>query len=191
MNHGDAVDREIIGCFTSGTAGAPAKTKHAGKNKKLISKIIKAAFSTKYPFVLILPPQVSSCSKYTPTNKKNKIPPPANTLKTGTVLILSVDPSPFLASDPSPYSVLFYFFASFCHKTVSLLMEVSIMPRTKRFLSDAVIYHIISRGSNRKNVFVDENDFSKYLQLAWKYKNKFSVKIYAYCLMSNHVHLLV
>ncbi len=65
------------------------------------------------------------------------------------------------------------------------------MPRTKRFLMNNSVYHIIIRGSQNQNVFFDDEDFSKFYHLFWKYKNKFSTKVYAYCFMSNHVHLLL
>ena len=65
------------------------------------------------------------------------------------------------------------------------------MARTARILMNNASYHLITRGSRRENVFLDEDDFNRYLHTLWKYKKKFSSKIYAYCLMSNHVHLLV
>jgi len=64
------------------------------------------------------------------------------------------------------------------------------MPRTKRLTTNNTTYHIITRGSQKQNVFVEHEDFERYSHLLWKYKNKFSAKIYAYCLMPNHVHLL-
>ena len=65
------------------------------------------------------------------------------------------------------------------------------MPRTKRFIMDSCAYHIVMRGSQRQNVFLDNEDFDKFYHLLWKYKNRFAAKVYAYCFMSNHVHLLI
>lgn len=65
------------------------------------------------------------------------------------------------------------------------------MSRPARITLANFIYHIINRGNNSQAVFYDEEDFTKYLLLLERYKEKFSLKIYAYCLMSNHVHLLI
>lgn len=65
------------------------------------------------------------------------------------------------------------------------------MPRTARILTNCSSYHIIARGIRRDEVFLDDDDFQHYLNLLWKYKNGFSAQVYAYCLMSNHVHLLL
>lgn len=65
------------------------------------------------------------------------------------------------------------------------------MPRTSRKYVESEIYHIIIRGNNRQNIFIDEND--KYLMLnrIKKYSHELRISIYAYCLMNNHVHLMV
>ena len=65
------------------------------------------------------------------------------------------------------------------------------MPRIKRILLSDVCYHVISRGNQRQNVFCCDDDFSHFRKIAWKYKNKFDAKILSYCLMTNHIHLLI
>jgi putative transposase len=65
------------------------------------------------------------------------------------------------------------------------------MPRTGRQKSKTGIYHIILRGINRQTIFEDEEDSKKFLQLLLKYKNEGRYKIYGYCLMGNHIHLLI
>ena len=65
------------------------------------------------------------------------------------------------------------------------------MPRTARFLLDNGIYHIISRGNQKQILFVDNEDYQKYLTFLKRYKTKYVVKLYAYCLMKNHIHLVV
>ena len=65
------------------------------------------------------------------------------------------------------------------------------MSRTARPLMHNASYHVISRGIRKEDVFLCKEDFEKYLDKLWKYKNKFSSKIYAYCLMPNHVHILL
>jgi len=65
------------------------------------------------------------------------------------------------------------------------------MTKTGRVLFDNVFYHIISRGNQKQKVFLDEGDFEKYLALLKRYKKKFKFKLLAWCLMPNHVHLIL
>jgi REP element-mobilizing transposase RayT len=65
------------------------------------------------------------------------------------------------------------------------------MPRIAREKSKSGIYHIILRGVNRQTIFEDEEDAEKFLQTLKKYKEESGYKIYAYCLMGNHIHILV
>ena len=72
-----------------------------------------------------------------------------------------------------------------------MYMEVMKMPRQARLILDDVCYHIITRGNEGKTVFEGENDFEKYLSLLLKYKRRYDFKLYGWCLMTNHVHLVV
>lgn len=65
------------------------------------------------------------------------------------------------------------------------------MPRKAREKSESGIYHIIMRGINRQSIFEDQEDYVKFIQTIQQYKEKSSYAIYAYCLMGNHVHLLL
>ena len=65
------------------------------------------------------------------------------------------------------------------------------MPRAARVKSKTGIYHIILRGINRQIIFEDEEDSLKFLQTLSEYKEKSKYEIYAYCLMGNHVHILI
>ena len=65
------------------------------------------------------------------------------------------------------------------------------MPRGARLLLDNVCYHVISRGNEKKITFQAENDYEKYTQLLIKYKNTYKFKLYGWCLMKNHVHLVI
>ncbi len=65
------------------------------------------------------------------------------------------------------------------------------MPRAKREKSRTGIYHIIFRGINRQRIFEDEQDYHRFLQILEDVKKKSEYEIYSYCLMSNHVHLLM
>ena len=65
------------------------------------------------------------------------------------------------------------------------------MPRGPRIFLDNVCYHIINRGNQKQNVFLEESDFAKYLQLLKHYKKKYAFKLFGYCLMPNHIHLIL
>jgi len=65
------------------------------------------------------------------------------------------------------------------------------MPREARKKSKSGIYHIMLRGINRQTIFEDEEDSIKFLEVLKDCKEKSVYKIYAYCLMGNHVHLLL
>lgn len=65
------------------------------------------------------------------------------------------------------------------------------MPRTARVAPSKHIYHVLTRGNNRQDVFEDEEDFIKYLELLHRYKEKYRFELYHYVLMTNHVHLVI
>ena len=65
------------------------------------------------------------------------------------------------------------------------------MPRISRAVAKGYPHHIIQRGNNRESVFFDDEDRKQYLSLLKKYSEKWSAPVLAYCLMSNHVHLMV
>lgn len=64
------------------------------------------------------------------------------------------------------------------------------MPRIARFTVENGTYHVLSRGHNQKNIFHGDKDYKKYLELFLEYKKVCSLKIYHYCLMTNHVHFI-
>jgi len=65
------------------------------------------------------------------------------------------------------------------------------MPRKARQRSKTGIYHVIIRGINRQDIFHDDEDKTTYLERLTTYKNQCEFELYAYCLMDNHVHLLL
>ncbi|MGK0160038.1 transposase [Pseudomonas mosselii] len=65
------------------------------------------------------------------------------------------------------------------------------MPRGGRVLLPHCPHHIVHRGHNRQVVFAQDTDFQRYLADLRELKDAFGVKVYAYCLMTNHVHLLL
>ncbi|MBI4746619.1 MAG: transposase [Deltaproteobacteria bacterium] len=64
------------------------------------------------------------------------------------------------------------------------------MPRISRVVAVGHPHHITQRGNYRQPVFEDEDDFIQYLHWLKEYCLKYSLNIWAYCLMNNHVHFL-
>jgi putative transposase len=65
------------------------------------------------------------------------------------------------------------------------------MPRRPRLTLPSVPLHLIQRGNNRQACFVADEDHHFYLDWLGEYANKAGVRLHAYVLMTNHVHLLV
>ncbi|MFA9558176.1 transposase [Evansella sp. AB-rgal1] len=65
------------------------------------------------------------------------------------------------------------------------------MPRQARIKSSTGVYHVIFRGANRQEIFHDDADCSKFLRTVDKYRLLVGMQVFGWCLMSNHVHLLV
>ncbi|MBU2539173.1 MAG: transposase [Proteobacteria bacterium] len=65
------------------------------------------------------------------------------------------------------------------------------MPRQARIVIPNTPHHIVQRGHNRKTVFVSEDDYLYYCHNLTDFKKQFGCRVYAYCLMTNHVHLVV
>lgn len=65
------------------------------------------------------------------------------------------------------------------------------MPRTARIAPKEYVYHILTRGNNRHDVFKDEKDYMRYSEILQRYKERFKFKLYHYVLMKNHIHLVL
>lgn len=65
------------------------------------------------------------------------------------------------------------------------------MPRVGRAVLPDYPHHIIQRGHNRQVVFAEPGDLERYLDTLANFKDIYGVKVYAWCLMTNHIHLLV
>jgi REP element-mobilizing transposase RayT len=68
---------------------------------------------------------------------------------------------------------------------------VIVMPRDARKLSETGIYHVMLRGINQTQLFYDNDDRSAFLERLVRFKNECGFSLYAYCLMGNHIHLLL
>ena len=64
------------------------------------------------------------------------------------------------------------------------------MPRIARVVIPGTPHHITQRGNRLEDVFFCDDDRQKYLELLHHYSQKKGLLIQAYCLMSNHVHLI-
>ncbi|MFZ5634720.1 MAG: REP-associated tyrosine transposase [Bacillota bacterium] len=65
------------------------------------------------------------------------------------------------------------------------------MPRTPRIKGENKVYHVIQRGNERRNLFNDDKDRKKFLEILSRMKHKYNFKIHGYCLMDNHVHIII
>ena len=65
------------------------------------------------------------------------------------------------------------------------------MPRTARLIVPGYPHHVLQRGHNRQTVFAADEDYLYYLDNLREWKEKLGCRVYAYCLMTNHVHLVV
>lgn len=65
------------------------------------------------------------------------------------------------------------------------------LSRPPRIISETGLYHIVFRGINRQNLFEELADYEKMLKIITEEKANEKFQMYAYCLMTNHVHLFI
>ncbi len=65
------------------------------------------------------------------------------------------------------------------------------MPRQARIILRNTPHHIVQRGHNRQAVFIEAADYRYYIKTLKEWKGELSIKVYGYCLMTNHVHLII
>jgi len=65
------------------------------------------------------------------------------------------------------------------------------MPRPLRIDYAGALHHIIVKGNNGIDIFADNSDRKKQLEILSSLVKKYNFKVYAYCLMRNHIHLLI
>ena len=65
------------------------------------------------------------------------------------------------------------------------------MARPLRIAFEGALYHVTSRGDRQENVYETDDDRNKYLSILCDVCNRFNWEVHAYCLMSNHYHLLI
>lgn len=64
------------------------------------------------------------------------------------------------------------------------------MPRTARIIHPNYPHHITQRGNRRMDVFFQESDYTLYMGFLSEQAERYGVSFWAYCLMTNHVHLI-
>lgn len=65
------------------------------------------------------------------------------------------------------------------------------MPRQQRQKSQSGYYHIMIRGNERRPIFFDDKDRLRFIDTLYEKKQGYRFYLYAFCLMDNHVHLMI
>ena len=65
------------------------------------------------------------------------------------------------------------------------------MGRPLRLLDDDLTYHALNRGNNRGPVFFTPDDYRSFLLALRRTKDRYPFRLYGYCLMGNHFHLVL
>jgi hypothetical protein len=65
------------------------------------------------------------------------------------------------------------------------------MARKTRIEFEGALYHVIVRGNQKRKVFRSDDDFRFYLDILHRYKSRYQFALYAYVLMTNHIHLFI
>ncbi len=68
--------------------------------------------------------------------------------------------------------------------------RVPAMPRIARVVIPRMPHHITQRGNRRADVFFEDGDRRRYLRLLQDFAGRYGLAVWAYCLMSNHVHFV-
>ena len=64
------------------------------------------------------------------------------------------------------------------------------MPRRTRHYLMGMPYHIAQRGNNKDACFIEPENYQYYLELWQQLSERYGVDVHAYCLMTNHIHVL-
>ena len=78
-----------------------------------------------------------------------------------------------------------------CYCTAFISIKENNMPVTPREISERGYYHLILRGNGKQIIFEDHADYIHFLDNLKQYSEEHKIAVNAYCLMENHVHLLV
>jgi putative transposase len=65
------------------------------------------------------------------------------------------------------------------------------MSRSPRLAIPGLLHHVTHRGNNREATFLSDAHRLRYLELLKRYATHFDVQVFGFCLMPNHVHLIL
>lgn len=65
------------------------------------------------------------------------------------------------------------------------------MPRINRKFGNTKVYHVILRGIDKQDIFLEDVDYRVFLNILKELHKNYQYEIYAYCLMNNHIHLVI
>jgi len=65
------------------------------------------------------------------------------------------------------------------------------MARLERVVAPGCVVHVVNRGNDRRAIFPEDIDYAAFLVLMREARERFAVKLFAFCLMPNHFHLVV
>lgn len=65
------------------------------------------------------------------------------------------------------------------------------MAKIPRTHIEGAVYYVTSRGDNEEEIFKDNEDYQRYLELLKKYKEQYGFKLFAFVLLPTHLHLLI
>ena len=65
------------------------------------------------------------------------------------------------------------------------------MPRQWRIEYEGCLYHVFSRGNEKRDIVSEEKDYVLFLDTLGQMSNRFDVEVHAYVLMNNHYHILL
>ena len=75
--------------------------------------------------------------------------------------------------------------------TICRACYILTMPRELRIEYPGAIYHVLNRGDQREDIFLDDEDRQKFLTTLGECCGKTGWEVHAYCLMRNHFHLVI
>ena len=65
------------------------------------------------------------------------------------------------------------------------------MPRFPRNYIKTTAFHVITQGINKSYIFENPEDIKYYIKVMYKLNEQCKIKIFAYCIMNNHAHILI
>lgn len=65
------------------------------------------------------------------------------------------------------------------------------MTKIPRTCIEGALYYLTARGDHGEDIFKEQKDYEAYIELLNKYKERYGFKLYAFCLLPNHLHLAI